>query len=86
MEYSRPKVTIDLEEYTELLKKKDFISIDNEDNMSLCIIMGTLHKMNIDRNQISYLLELLTKKGIRLSIDTNPTYEFPKVTTEKIVR
>lgn len=47
-EYSKPQVTIDLEEYNELLKVKVFKEETKEDadNEALCILYATLKKLD----------------------------------------
>jgi hypothetical protein len=82
MEFSKPKVTIDLEEYTELIKKINTVSPDNE---ALSVILGLLKSSN--SFDFRYLLEVLSRDaGIRLTITHNPSLssKYPIVKTEKI--
>ncbi len=79
-EYSTPKVTIDLAEYTELLEKVNKVP-DNLDNEALTMIIALLNR---DRQLLTHVLEDLTRKRIRLSIINNFTTEIPTVKVEKI--
>lgn len=82
MPYLKPVVTIELEEYNELLKK---INTSSPDNEALSIILGLLKSSN--NFDFRYLLEVLSRDaGIRLSITHNPSLgsKYPIVKTEKI--
>lgn len=82
MSYSKPLVTIELDEYNELLKKINTVSPDNE---ALSVVLGLLKSSN--SFDFRYLLEVLSRDvGIRLSITHNPTTgnKYPTVVTEKI--
>lgn len=68
MAYDKPKVTIDLEEYTDLKKRVDsFTSDEYVMNARITIAALLNNQMNIGRTH-----EVLSREGIRFSV-TNPS-------------
>lgn len=78
MEYQKPLVTIELAEYNELLEKVTRTEETNPDNKTLSILLSVMQ-----REHITYLLEVLARENIRLSI-IKGTDKYPEIITKYI--
>ena len=80
MKYSKPQITIDLEEYNELLKTKDYSASDNKDNEALAILVKIIYN---EPRIMNNFIDVLNRFKIHMTVDNQLSTGLPKVITKE---